>query len=137
MGNSKQAAGCQVSATSDTCAPTVRQAARWLLEALDRLTAGEDIAGFHGWENALGEPAGEWVEEARHQLEVLLAATPAERQLLTNADFDVDAFESVWHSTRVQDAGRHLGWRGIAEAVWAAAFERVQVPLVGPPSPEK
>ncbi|ODV43314.1 hypothetical protein AWV79_18470 [Cupriavidus sp. UYMMa02A] len=88
--------------------PTVRQAARWLLEALDRLVAGENVAGLHGWENALGEPAGEWVEEARHQLEVLLAATPAERQLLTNADFDADAFETVWRSNRVQEAGKHL-----------------------------
>lgn len=54
---------------------TVIDAARRLLAALDNLTAGTEAAGFHGWENGYGEPAGEAVEEARRELEVLLDAS--------------------------------------------------------------
>lgn len=56
--------------------PTVRDAAKRLLAALDNLTAGTETAGFHGWENGRGEPAGDIVEEARRELEVLLDAAP-------------------------------------------------------------
>lgn len=83
--------------------------------------------GFHGWENGLGEPAGDQLEEVRHELEVLLAKTPSQARLLTGADFDPETFERIWQSPEVQRAGKEFGWRGIAEAVWAAAFREVRV----------
>lgn len=55
--------------------PTLEDAARRLLAALDNLTAGTEVAGFHGWENGRGEPAGDQVEEARLELEALLTGT--------------------------------------------------------------
>lgn len=85
-----------------------------------------EIASFHGWENGHGQPAGDAVEEARQELEVLLAETPRLMQILTGADFDPAAFEKVWRSDAVQNAGQRLGHRGIAEAVWAAAFDQVR-----------
>nr|WP_315595521.1 hypothetical protein [uncultured Cupriavidus sp.] len=133
MGNTKSAAGCQFATPSPADRPTVRQAARRLLDALTCLTAGTEAAGFHGWENGDGEPVGDAIEEARRELEVLLAETPHAVQLLTGADFDADAFESVWRSEAVQRAGRDYGFRGVAEAVWAAALEQARVPLKPPP----
>lgn len=121
MGNTKSAAGCQFAEQTEA-RPTVRDAARRLLAALDKLTVGTEAPGFHGWENGLGEPAGDEVEEARRELEVLLAETPRQSQLLTGADFDPDAFERAWKSEAVQAAGRNYGFRGVAEAIWAAAF---------------
>lgn len=59
-----------------TTRPTVSDAAKRLLAALDNLTAGTEVSGFHGWENGRGEPAGDVVEEARRELEVLLHAAP-------------------------------------------------------------
>ncbi len=122
MGNKKSAAGCQIHEAPPSL-PTVRQVAQRLLDALDRLNAGTDAVGFHGWENGLGEPAGDQLEEVRHELEVLLAKTPAQASLLTGADFDSKEFERIWKSSEVQRAGKEFGWRGIAEAVWAAAFQ--------------
>jgi hypothetical protein len=89
---------------------------------LDQLTAGTEALGFHGWENGRGEPAGDAVEEARRELEVLLAETPHQSRILTGADFDPEAFERVWKTEAVQTAGRDFGFRGVAEVVWAAAF---------------
>lgn len=121
MGNTRSAAGCQFPEPVQA-RPSVRDAARRLLDALDNLTAGTEAPGFHGWENGHGEPAGDAVEEARRELEVLLAETPRQSRLLTGADFDPSAFELVWKTEAVQRAGRHFGFRGVAEAVWAAAF---------------
>ncbi|GMG90247.1 hypothetical protein SGO26_09325 [Cupriavidus metallidurans] len=126
MGNKKSAAGCQIPKTTPSV-PTVRQVAQRLLEALDRLTSGTDAVGFHGWENGLGEPAGDQLEEVRHELEVLLAKTPSQARLLTGADFDPETFERIWQSSEVQRAGKEFGWRGVAEAVWAAAFHEVRI----------
>lgn len=100
-------------------------------EALDGLMAGTEALGFHGWENGHGEPAGDLVEEIRRELEVLLADTPRSTQLLTGADFDPAAFDAVLRSEAVQRAGRDFGFRGVAEAVWAAAFAHVRVPSAG------
>lgn len=125
MGNTKSAAGCQFAAPPPN-RPTVRQAAKRLLVALERLTDGMEASGFHGWENGRGEPAGDAVEEALHELEVLLAETPRASRLLTGADFDPAAFEAIWRSDAVQQAGRNYGFRGIAEAIWAAAFDQVR-----------
>lgn len=122
MGNTKSAAGCQFAEPAQE-RPTVRDAARRLLDALEKLTAGTEAPGFHGWENGHGEPAGDEVEEARRELEVLLAATPRQARLLTGAEFDPVAFERVWKSDAVQKAGREYGFRGVAEAVWAASFD--------------
>lgn len=122
MGNTKSAAGCQFAEPARE-RPTVRDAARRLLDALEKLTAGTEAPGFHGWENGHGEPAGDEVEEARRELEVLLAATPRQARLLTGAEFDPEAFERVWKSDAVQKAGREYGLRGVAEAVWAASFD--------------
>ena len=127
MGNTKSAAGCQFP-ESRPARPTVRDAARRVLDALERLTAGTEAPGFHGWENGHGEPAGDELEEARRELEVLLAETPHSTLILTDADFDPAAFEKVWRSEAVQLAGTKYGFRGIAEAVWAAAFDNVRVP---------
>lgn len=121
MGNTKSAAGCQFE-TPAPSRPTVRQAAKRLLDALDRLTAGTEAPGFHGWENGNGELVGDEVEEARRELELLLAETPRQAQILTGADFDPAAFEEVWKLEAVQSAGRNFGFRGVAEAVWDAAF---------------
>ena len=108
MGNTKSAAGCQApSPTRDV--PTVREAAARLLEATDRLLAGTETAGFHGWENGLGEPAGDYLEEVRQELEVLLASTPVQTRLITGADFDPEAFERVWMSEAVQRAASCFG----------------------------
>lgn len=127
MGNTKSAAGCQTHEPRPA-RPTVHQAARHLLEALDRLLAGTEARSFHGWENGYGELAGDELEEARRTLEVLLAGTPYDARLLTNADFDVDAFNRAWHSERVQTAGKKFGWRGVAEAMWAVAFQLAAAP---------
>lgn len=121
MGNTKSAAGCQAP-SPQTNVPTVRQVAVRLLAAMDRLHAGTESTSFHGWENGLGEPAGDDLEEVRHELEILLAATPAQTRLMTGADFDPESFERVWNSEAVQRAASSYGWRGLAEAVWAAAF---------------
>ncbi|AVA38199.1 hypothetical protein [Cupriavidus metallidurans] len=126
MGNTKSAAGCQFPAPPLINRPSVRQAAKRLLVALERLTDGMEAPGFHGWENGNGDQVGDEVEEARHELEVLLAETPRASQLLTGADFDPSAFEAVWRSDAVQRAGRDYGFRGIAEAIWAAAFFQAQ-----------
>lgn len=126
MGNTKSAAGCQFSAPPLVNRPSVQQAAKRLLAALERLTDGLEAPGFNGWENGHGNPVGDEVEEARHELEVLLAETPRASQLLTGADFDPNAFEAVWRSDSVQRAGRNYGFRGIAEAMWAAAFCQVR-----------
>lgn len=129
MGNTKSASGCQF-AEPTAARPTVRDAARRLLAALDKLTAGTEALGFHGWENGLGEPAGDEVEEARRELEVLLTEAPRQSRLITGADFDPDAFERVWKTEAVQKAGRDFGFRGVAEAIWAASF-------ASPPPKEK
>lgn len=125
MGNTKSAAGCQAPSPQAN-APSVRQVAGRLLAALDRLHAGTESTNFHGWENGLGEPAGDHLEEVRHELEVLLASTPSQSRLITGADFDPEAFERVWKSEAVQNAATSFGWRGLAEAVWAAAFSEVR-----------
>lgn len=115
MGNKKTAAGCQIAEPDlSSQRPTVRQAAERLVQALDRLDAGTD------------DLAESEVAEARHELRVLLAATPAAARNLTGADFDPDAFQAIWTSTAVQNAGRNYGWRGIAEAVWAAALDEAR-----------
>ncbi|KWW32397.1 MULTISPECIES: hypothetical protein [Cupriavidus] len=134
MGNTKSAAGCQFPAPPLINRPTVRQAAKRLLVALERLSDGMEAPGFHGWENGNGDQVGDEVEEARHELEVLLAETPRASQLLTGADFDPSAFEAVWRSDAVQLAGRDYGFRGIAEAIWAAAFCQAQEPLGATPT---
>ncbi|MEN7527043.1 hypothetical protein [Cupriavidus sp. DL-D2] len=128
MGNTKSAAGCQFP-EERAARPTVRQAATRLLDALDRLTSGTEVTGFHGWENGAGESVGDELEEARRELAILLADTPRQARLLTGADFDPEAFERVWKTEAVQVAGRNYGFRGVAEAVWAAAFREVLSPL--------
>lgn len=133
MGNTKSAAGCQAPSVSPAT-PTVRQVAQRLLDALDRLHAGTESQGFHGWENGLGEPAGDHLEEVRHELEVLLASTPGQSRLITGADFDPEAFERVWKSEVVQNAATSFGWRGLAEAVWAAAYDSPPAKRNEPPS---
>jgi hypothetical protein len=90
--------------------PTLRQSARRLLSVLERLDAGDDGAALE-------------LAEARHELEVVLASTPAQAKMLTGVELDPDAFEKVFRSTAVIQAGTNFGWRGIAEAVWAAAVE--------------
>ncbi|GMG90517.1 hypothetical protein Cmtc_17370 [Cupriavidus sp. TKC] len=77
--------------------------------------------------NGLGEPARDQFEEVRHELEVLLAKTPSQTRLLTGADFDPATFQRIWQSSEVQRAGKEFGWRGVAEAVWAAAFRKARV----------
>lgn len=121
MGNTKSASGCQFP-EERAARPTVRQAAKRVLDALDRLTTGTEVAGFHGWENGAGEPVGDELEEARRELEILLAETPRSMYVVAGADFDIPAFEEVWRTAAVQDAGRKYGFRGVAEAVWAQAF---------------
>lgn len=115
--------------------PTVRQVAVRLLAAMDRLHAGTESKGFHGWENGLGEPAGDHLEEVRHELEILLASTPSQTRIITGADFDPEAFERVWKSEAVQRAAGSFGWRGLAEAVWAAAFAEARG-TIAHPTPE-
>ncbi|MBU69005.1 MAG: hypothetical protein CL858_26795 [Cupriavidus sp.] len=133
MGNTKSAAGCQIPVPKSSV-PTVRQVAARLLEAMDRLHVGTESNSFYGWENGLGEPAGDTLEEVRHELQILLAATPAQTKLVTGADFDPEAFERVWLSEAVQRAASSFGWRGLAEAVWAAAFREVL--SAAPPVPD-
>lgn len=115
MGNSNLSAGCQLRQEDDLAGnrPTIRQAAERLLDALDSLDAGADPDGV-----ALGE--------VRHELRVLLASTPSRAVMLTGADFDPAAFEAIWRSDAVRIAGMNYGWRGIAEAVWAAALEEAR-----------
>ncbi|MGO4154326.1 hypothetical protein [Cupriavidus sp. YAF13] len=113
MGNKKSAAGCQMPEEPTGQKPTVRQVAQRLLTALARIDAG-------------GDPEGIELGEARHELSVLLASTPSATMLLTGADFDPEAFERIWRSTAVQAAGTHYGWRGVAEAVWAAALDEAR-----------
>jgi hypothetical protein len=96
------------SAVSAPARPTVRQSARRLLDVLDRLDASDDNAAIE-------------LAEARHELAVVLASTPSQAKMLTGVDLDPDAFERVFRSTTVIRAGTNFGWRGIAEAVWAAA----------------
>ncbi|MCP3023246.1 hypothetical protein [Cupriavidus basilensis] len=124
MGNSKSAAGCQAAAppaghTPQT--PTIEQAAKRLLDALDCLAAGSP--GFSGWENAAGDPAGDQVEDARHELRELLRRP----RVLP----DAEAFERIYRSPAVQTSGQNYGWRGLAEAVWRAAID-----LLGPKTDE-
>lgn len=97
-------------------APTLAQAARRLLDALDRLHDGDEAPGFAGWENSHGENAGDQVEEARHELAALLANAPA-RPVMS------DAFERAWMSETVQTAFRDFGWRGGSEALWRIAMD--------------
>lgn len=104
MENTNSAAGCQFP-ESDPTRPTVRDAARRVLDALDRLTAGTEAPGFNGWENGHGEPAGDELEEARRELEVLLAEPPNSTLSPTGAEFDPAAFDSV----RVPSASVHQG----------------------------
>lgn len=104
MGNTNSTTGRQFP-NYRPARPTVRDAARRVLDALERLTAGTEAPGFHGWENGLGEPAGDELEEARRELEVLLAEAPHSTQSLTGADFDPAAFDSV----RVPSASVHQG----------------------------
>lgn len=99
--------------------PTIRESARRLLAALDQLCEGHEGAGFAGWENGNGEPAGDEVEAARHELRMLLGRPPCDGPL-TDGDMDEEAFERVWRSDAVRLAGENYGWRGIAEAVWRA-----------------
>lgn len=132
MGNTRSAAGCQFPELRQA-RPTVRDAARRLLDALEQLTAGTEAPGFHGWENGYGEPAGEALEEARRELKILLASTPHQAQLLTGADFDPAAFNEVWKRDDVQRAGRDYGLRGVAERIWAAAFELARGPCAVTP----
>lgn len=114
MGNKKSAAGCQVAEPDlPSQRPTVRQAAQRLLDALERLDSSDDLSEIE-------------VTEARHELSVLLAATPSAARNLTGADFDPDAFHAIWASNAVQEAGKRYGWRGIAEAVWAAALDEAR-----------
>nr|WP_315596072.1 hypothetical protein [uncultured Cupriavidus sp.] len=128
MGNTKSAAGCQ--APSPTAnAPTVRQVAVRLLEAMGRLHAGTESNGFHGWENGLGEPAGDYLEDVRYELEILLASMPSQTRLFKDADFDPEAFERVWKSEAVQRAASSYGWRRLAEAVWAVALQEASLPV--------
>ena len=105
-------------------APTVAQAARRLLDALDRLTDGCDVPGFAGWENGHGESVGDEAEAARHELAAVLAmpqAEPSRDPCLTAGGELGEEFEAVYRSAEVQTAGQSYGWRGIAEAVWRAA----------------
>jgi len=129
MGNSKSAAGCQ--AAPNVQAPTVRQAAERLLAALDNLARGSEIPGFAGWENGYGEPAGDAVDEARHELRALLARPTALYRSFTDEEFEPEIFERIWRSDEVQNAGQSSGWRGIAEAVWAAALREFRRPAQG------
>ncbi|EYS96636.1 hypothetical protein CF68_20070 [Cupriavidus sp. SK-4] len=92
---------------------------------MDRLHAGTESKGVHGWENGLGEPGGDQLEEVRHELEILLASTPRQTSLITGAAFDPEAFERIWKSEAVQRAASSYGWRGLADAVRAAAFHEV------------
>lgn len=128
MGNSKQANSCLSGRPTQT--PTIRQAAARLMDALDRVAA-EQPCGFMDWEGEDGAPLGAELEEARHELRTLLARAPAAPPPMTGVTLDADAFEQVWKSDRVQEAGRAYGWRGIAEVVWAAAMEARPDP-VGP-----
>lgn len=96
-------------------APTIAQAARRLLAALDRLDEGSASPGFAGWENGNGENVGDEIEEARHELEALLSQPPVHPVMS-------DAFEHAWKSEPVQTAFRDYGWRGGAEVVWRAAL---------------
>lgn len=98
MGNKKSAAGCQ--SPADPPAPTVRQAAQHLLDAITLLFDDPEGVGFHGWENSRGEPVGDVVEDARQQLALVLAATRQPR-LLTGANFDEEIFEQIWRSEAV------------------------------------
>ncbi|WP_156545722.1 hypothetical protein [Cupriavidus sp. D384] len=43
----------------------------------------------------MGDPAGDDLEEVRHELKFLLASTPSPSRLITGADFDHDAFERI------------------------------------------
>ncbi|QOT82197.1 hypothetical protein [Cupriavidus basilensis] len=116
MGNSKHSAGCQFPARDGAEPfpfPTVGQAAQRLLDALDELAEGS--GGFSGWENAAGRAAGDAVEEARHELRTLLERP---RALPEPA-----IFEKVFRSPPVQRAAESMGWRGLAEAIWRAAYE--------------
>lgn len=127
MGNKKSAAGCQMPALDQARQPTLAQAAQRLLDALDHLAAGGEAPGFAGWENGHGEPAGDAVDAARHELRTLLARPPAVPRNLTGPEFDnAEAFEAVWRSDAVQTAGQHAGWRGVAEAVWRAVHARAE-----------
>ena len=96
-------------------APTISQAARRLLDSLDRLVEGCEAPGFAGWENGNGVMVGDEVEEARHELRELLNQAPAIPVMS-------DAFESVWKSEAVQAAFRDYGWRGGAEVLWRTAL---------------
>lgn len=46
----------------------LRAAAMRLLAALDKLDEGSREPGFAGWQNGNGEPCGDEVEAARHEL---------------------------------------------------------------------
>lgn len=96
-------------------APTIAQAARRLLTALDNLTAGCDTPGFAGWENGHGESVGDEVEAARHELHELLGQAPAIPVMS-------DTFEAAWKSAPVQNSFRDYGWRGGAEVLWRTAL---------------
>lgn len=135
MGNSKSAAGCQ--AAPGVQAPTVRQAAERLLAALDILARGSEIPGFAGWENGFGEPAGDAVDEARHELREVLARPTTLYRSFTDEEFEPEIFERIWRSSEVQDAGRSTGWRGIAEAVWASALREFRAGATQHPTSEK
>ncbi|WP_416046716.1 hypothetical protein [Cupriavidus basilensis] len=129
MGNKKSAAGCQRPEFDHPRQPTLAQAAQRLLDALDHLATGGEAPGFAGWENGRGEPAGDAVDAARHELRTLLARPPVPTRNLTGPDFEDDeAFERVWRSPGVQTAGQKAGWRGIAEAVWRAAHATAPEP---------
>ncbi|MCD9124007.1 hypothetical protein [Cupriavidus sp. UGS-1] len=96
--------------------PQIEDAARRLLDALDRFCEGNEAPGFAGQENGKGEPVGDEVEELRHELRALLQLPRAELRM-------PDEFETVWSSPEVQNAARDFGWRGVAEVVWRKAME--------------
>lgn len=110
MGNSKLSTPRPEELDLAAARPTIRQSAGRLLAILDRMDGGDDTAGLE-------------LAEACHELRVLLAATPRQTSILTGVDLEPEAFEKVWKSNEVLQAGRNYGWRGIAEAIWAAAID--------------
>lgn len=112
MGNKRSSAGCQAPPPTPNV-PTVRQVAARLLATMDNLHAGTETTNFHGWENGLGNPAGDALEDVR--IKVCARDDPRLARRAGEQDLQLVA-EAVW--TAAFREARRAGRAPAADETW-------------------